>query len=332
MFTTIKRWSFAAAGAAGVVEAVAATEWRRRRLAIITYHGVSVDDEHAWNPELFVTAERLRARLALLRDEGYAVLPLDEGVRSLRDGTLPPRAVAITFDDGAYNFRARALPVLREFGFPVTLYVSTYYMRVQLPVFNPALAYVAWKGRARGGCAADVARIAAGAEADGLDAREKDRAVRRYAERLGVDYDDLCARRLLHLMTPTEVAEAAAEGVDVQLHTHRHRMPHRRDAFIREIEENRSALRDALGGDAPLRHFCYPNGEHANCFRPWLEEAGIGSATTCDPALAAPGDHPLRLPRFVDTMHHAPEVFRAWMSGLAALVPRRTRRAAAARD
>ena len=332
MLGTLKRWSFAAAARTRVLDRVAASAWRGRRLAILCYHGVALDDEHRWNGELFVTAERLRARFALLRDEGYAVLPLEEGWRRLREGTLPPRAVAITFDDGAYNFHARALPTLREFGFPATLYVTTYYTRVQLPVFPPALSYLAWKGRPGGEAAAEAARLAADALAAGVDARCKDGIARAFAARLGVDYDAVAARRVMHLMTPAETAEVAAAGIDVQLHTHRHRVPFDRDAFLREIEENREALRDALGDGAALRHFCYPNGEHARRFHPWLREAGIATATTCDPGLAGPGTHPLRLPRLVDTMYHPPEVFRASVAGLAEFLPRRTRRAAAAHD
>src|SRR5437868_10648345 len=106
---------------------VAGSAWRRRRLLILCYHGVSLRDEHEWHGELFVTPHFLRRRFEILRDGGYTVLPLGEAVRCLRGGTLPPRSVVLTFDGGFYNFRAAALPLPEEFGFPATNYASTYY-------------------------------------------------------------------------------------------------------------------------------------------------------------------------------------------------------------
>lgn len=349
MLSALKRHLFSAAHRTGVVALVAGSRWRRRRLMILCYHGVSLDDEHEWHGDLYVSQARLRERFAQLRREGYHVIPLDEGVRRLADGTLPPRAVALTFDDGTYDFHARALPVLREFGYPATAYVATYYTSVQLPVFDPMVAYLAWKGQAAGACApeglvegdaplgvgdraaraATVARLRSSAAR--LDAHAKDALARRFAERLGVDYDALVERRVLHLMTPAELAETSRAGVDVQLHTHRHRMPEDRALFLGELADNRRALDAAIGDSVPRRHFCYPSGEYASAFVPWLHEGEVATATTCDPGLAAPGGDPLRLPRFIDTMGHGPDTFRAWVSGLAELLPRRTRRAALAR-
>src|SRR5438552_18335492 len=41
---------------------------------------------------------------------------------------LPKRAVVITFDDGYRAFREYAYPVLKELGFPATLFVYTDYV------------------------------------------------------------------------------------------------------------------------------------------------------------------------------------------------------------
>src|SRR4051812_36906439 len=90
--------------AVGGFRRIAESEWRRRRLLILCYHGVSLRDEHEWNGALFVSPRFLRRRFEILRDGRYTVLPLGEAADKLHRGTLPPRSVVLTFDDGFYDF------------------------------------------------------------------------------------------------------------------------------------------------------------------------------------------------------------------------------------
>lgn len=56
----------------------------------------------------------------------FQVLPLREAVARLDSGTsLPPRTVCITFDDGYRSVHDLALPVLRRFGLPATVFVTS---------------------------------------------------------------------------------------------------------------------------------------------------------------------------------------------------------------
>jgi peptidoglycan/xylan/chitin deacetylase (PgdA/CDA1 family) len=147
---------------------------------------------------------------------------------------------------------------------------------------------------------------------------------------LGLDYDAIFSRRLLHLMTADEVREVAAAGFDVQLHTHRHRTPEDRATFLREIEDNRASIARILGAGERI-HFCYPSGVYRRSFVPWLREAGVASATTCDFRLAAPGDEVLLLPRLVDTGNITPLEFEACLAGVADFLPHRRRAVTPAR-
>ena len=58
----------------------------------------------------------------------FQVLPLPQAVQRLRDGTLPPRAASITFDDGYADNHDLALPVLRRHGLPATVFVANGYL------------------------------------------------------------------------------------------------------------------------------------------------------------------------------------------------------------
>ena len=296
------------------------SKWRRRRMIILVYHGISTVDEHLWDSELYLSPDEFRRGLTVIRRCGCTVLPLREAAERLSRGELPPRAVTMTFDDGNYDFLSRALPVLQEFGFPATVFISTYYSRFQRPVFNPACQYVLWKGNGRAIPAADLGfgsvplatgdlqgrrtsfeRIRAFVQERGLSGAAKDELLGELARRVGVDMEELDAKRVFHLMNGDELASLPSDLIDVQLHTHRHRTPFDRELFLKEIHDNREFLIDALGSDRRLDLFCYPSGHHRPEFLPWLQEAGVRLALTCDVGLASPKQEPLLLPRVAVT-------------------------------
>ncbi|EAR21263.1 polysaccharide deacetylase family protein [Nitrococcus mobilis] len=55
----------------------------------------------------------------------FRVLPLLEAVNRLRDGTLPRRAVSVSFDDGYRDNVDIALPILRRLGVHATFFIAT---------------------------------------------------------------------------------------------------------------------------------------------------------------------------------------------------------------
>ena len=63
------------------------------------------------------------AQMAYLRVFGYSALTLEQVLACLRgEQPIPPRAVALTFDDGYESFATYALPVLERHHFPATVY------------------------------------------------------------------------------------------------------------------------------------------------------------------------------------------------------------------
>ncbi|MCA1778312.1 MAG: polysaccharide deacetylase family protein [Xanthomonadaceae bacterium] len=55
----------------------------------------------------------------------YNCLSLPEAVRLLQDRKLPKRSVVVTFDDGYLDNLTLALPILKAYGVPAMLYVTT---------------------------------------------------------------------------------------------------------------------------------------------------------------------------------------------------------------
>src|SRR5476651_15537 len=91
--------------------------------------------------------ETIRARFELVRRSGYQVLSLGAAVEALQAGHLPRLPLVITFDDGFYSNLAGSRALMKEFGLPITLYVTTYYVAKKTPIFSHAVRYLLYKTR-----------------------------------------------------------------------------------------------------------------------------------------------------------------------------------------
>jgi peptidoglycan/xylan/chitin deacetylase (PgdA/CDA1 family) len=96
---------------------------------ILCYHAVA----SAWPGSSAVSEAALTRQLALLRRRGYEGFTLSALERRRRDGTLPGRSVAITFDDG-YASVVRARELLANAGYPATVFVVTQFVDSGLPL------------------------------------------------------------------------------------------------------------------------------------------------------------------------------------------------------
>lgn len=315
----------------GLFSMAANSPRRRGRLLILCYHGISRHDEDRWLPHLYMSPSRFERRLELLRSLDANVLPLGDAVARLRQGKLPPRSVVITFDDGFVDFHVHAVPLLKRFGYPATLYLTTHYCRHRRPIFDLMANYLLWKSGREAielpefglpaklpiadyqGRQAVIAHLVDWAKIHAPETEGKDGIARSLASILGIDYDKILAARTLQLMNPGEVAEAARAGIDVELHTHRHRTPRDRDLFLREIRDNAAWIREFTSREPA--HFCYPSGDYDAQFFSWLKESGVQSAATCVPGLAAAETNPLLLPRILDDSVASETDFERWISG-----------------
>jgi peptidoglycan/xylan/chitin deacetylase (PgdA/CDA1 family) len=316
----------------GVFSVSARSGRRQKQLLILCYHGISLRDEHLWAGSLYMTPALFRSRLELLQMMRANVLPLGEALERLDAGTLPPLSVAITFDDGFVDFYQYAAPLLREFSFPSTLYLTTHYCRYRMPIFNLLASYLFWKSNqstfewpeigysavpidTEYNRAAAVSKLMKWCSEQHLGTPEKDDLGRRLAARLGFDYGDLVQSKLFQIVSEEQASELHRTGIDLQLHTHRHRTPRDQKLFAREIEDNRARLVEITGGENPV-HFCYPSGDCDTQFVPWLRESGVISATTCQAGIAQVRSHPLLLPRLLDGEQVSALEFESWVSGV----------------
>jgi peptidoglycan/xylan/chitin deacetylase (PgdA/CDA1 family) len=242
----------------------------------------------------------------------FNVLPLGKAIHQLYAGELPPRALAISFDDGYADNSTVAAPLLSKHGLPATVFVAS--------------------GCLNGGCMwndglIDVVRRTGKKELDlrGLDLGLDGLAVQTMGERReaidtlirALKYRDPDVRqctvgqvalraqvtpRTDLMMTTAQLQQLAAHGVEVGAHTVSHPILARlsRSQARAEIETGRSQLQSLLGRRVPL--FAYPNGKpHVDYNKSTVElvkEAGFEAALTTAWGVSTPLSDRFQLARF----------------------------------
>lgn len=322
-------------------DAVNSSSWRDQRLLILCYHGIADGEENQWNGELFLSRATFSERMESLHRRHCAVLSLNEAIDKLYSGKLPKRAVTITFDDGFANFHANALPILKKYGYPATVYLSTWYSEHSaLPVFPVTCSFLLWKARGQIRSGMDIPGVPSELDLRTTESREsaalriinhaaekeysgktKDELLSRLAAALGEDFEQLRKQRTLNLMTPEEILEVSRAGIAIEMHSRSHRIPDQRHHFERDLRRNADHIQEWTG-IAPS-HFCYPSGLVAPHWVEWLRQFPVKSAVTCTAAFASAGDDAMLLPRYVDGSRASALEFESWISGFAPIVARK---------
>ena len=282
-----------------------ARRFTRGQARILCYHGFAYHDEHRFAPKLFMQPQTFTRRMEQLVRVGYKVVPLAELLSRLQRGEPLDNLVVITVDDGWTGFARFAFPVLQRLQLPSTLYLTTWYVEKQRPVLNVLRRYLQWRG------------VALPAESD--DNLQEHQQLQTAAAKAGVALQH-AGEMLFRLSTLAEVETMAAQGLDVQLHTHRHRLPRDPAALADELQHNRQLI-SALT-KRPADDLCFPSGEYDAEHLPLLRQNGVRSATTTVLGLVTAQSDLLQLPRLLDGENWHPLEFAAELSGFMTLLRR----------
>ena len=100
---------------------IAQRRLRKFPVAILMYHSVG-ENSHFFT----VPTKDFRKQMMYLKESGYHVVSLTEVVTKLKEGSrIEQKTVVLTFDDGYEDNFTNAFPILKEFHFPATIFVST---------------------------------------------------------------------------------------------------------------------------------------------------------------------------------------------------------------
>ena len=117
---------------------------RRREIAILMIHGVTVDqDGFTWKPlRPQLSCSKLEEYLKIL-SKRYRFISLIDAVEMLQGKKpLQPYSMVLTFDDGYRNNLTHALPILRRFNAPATFFLPTGFINKPRPFWFDRLDYV----------------------------------------------------------------------------------------------------------------------------------------------------------------------------------------------
>lgn len=96
---------------------------KTKEIPILTYHSVD-----STNSVISISPKAFRAQINYLSDKGYRTISLNDFLNRLaRDdyNTEKLKEVVLTFDDGFKNNYTEVLPILTEFNFTATIFLTT---------------------------------------------------------------------------------------------------------------------------------------------------------------------------------------------------------------
>lgn len=279
----------------------------RGRLSILIYHQV-LHDPDPMRPRR-MDASTFSWQMGLLARH-FNILPLTVAVKRLREGSLPPRAVCITFDDGYADGAEIALPILQAWGLTATFFIATGYLN---------------GGRMWNDTVIEVLRYVPPGKLNLSDLdmgiyhlenfQERVAAAHRIIELLKYLPNSEKEERIRYLisfaqsplpdklmLSSQQVRKLRAAGMEIGAHTVNHPILARleKDVARWEIAEGKKHL-EALIGEQ-VRLFAYPNGKPGQDYLPehveMVRELGFDSAVSTMWGASTMQTDPWQLPRF----------------------------------
>ena len=277
------------------------------RLSILIFHRVLATPDPLFPDEPDAARfEQLMSWIAAW----FTVLPLDEAVCRLRDGSLPARAAAITFDDGYADNYTEALPILQRHGLSATFFIASGFLdggrmwndTVIESVRSSALSVL-------DSGVADLPAMPLQSIADRrtavnqliraikhLPPSERDEAVEQIAQRCEVTLPDNL------MLTSDQLRALRAAGMIIGAHTVSHPILAASAPQVaqHEIADGKARLEQLLGES--IRLFAYPNGkpgsDYSSIHVGMVRELGFDAAVSTQWGANTRASDPYQLMRF----------------------------------
>lgn len=112
--------------------------YERHYIPILMYHSVSLTVKISNHPYFCtaITPRRFEEHLKLLQKLGYSIKKLDELTSVIPEFEQDKKVAVITFDDGYHDFYEYALPLLRKYNIPASVFIPAGLVNMQEPIFD----------------------------------------------------------------------------------------------------------------------------------------------------------------------------------------------------
>lgn len=307
-----------------------------RRLLVIGWHNIEPTwSFHGTSPE--VGRRGFERQVRFLRHWAN-VVPLRSALADLAEGRpLPPRAVALTFDDGYLDNVTVAAPVLHAAGLPATFFLVPGFLSGSSRVWWEELGWafehataadVVWADQRYDTSHPTARRAALGPVADllkTLDSRQREDAVTELHRRLAPIGPTSGPGR--QFMNWQDADRLVSYGHDIGSHTCGHPILSREEPTeqSRQLVESREALESHF--KRPVDVLAFPNGrseDYSQVTVGLAHEAGYAFAVTTRSAVAGTSTQPGEVPRLlVDAETNMTEVLRKGVRVIKRALPSR---------
>jgi peptidoglycan/xylan/chitin deacetylase (PgdA/CDA1 family) len=283
---------------------------------IFMLHNVRPAREGVFQPNrhLEVTPEFLHEMLAHLRSNDIDIVGMNEVHRRLTERDFSRRFASFTFDDGYRDNRDFALPVMREFDAPMTIYITSdfaegtgrlWWIALEMVIANATTIELTMNGSV---CRLDTADpIAKQAAFDrlhgrlrGLPEHDLRREMTALCDRYGVDEAAICRDLCMSWDELKPLSRHPLVAIGAHAVTHCNLASQSSETASGELTVSRARIEAAL--DRPIAHFAYPYGDRAAAGPREFALAGAAgyrTAVTTRPGMVFPENagHLTALPR-----------------------------------
>ena len=286
---------------------------RRNTIGIFTYHAV-IEEPLPFFDWCFLDAELFRKQVAYL-SKHFDIISLSDAADMVQAGEIDGPKAVITFDDGYKNNHDVALPILKEYSAPASIYLvsdllgsdrSVWFTRLIMALDGTPLKQVSFQDRSwtittadeKANCCADMQQML-----KHLSHAELLEKVGEIEDLLQMPRDPVLSEdspfRMLDQQTFDNMLSSGL--IEFGAHTRNHMILSRLSSEVKQEQ-----IASSIAGVEQLtgkrcEHFAYPNGsldDYDNESIDMLAANNIRSAVTMNPGPVAASDNMLQLNRY----------------------------------
>lgn len=237
---------------------------------ILMYHRI-IDNQFISG----LTPDEFERQIIYIRKH-FNIIPIQQLIKDVTQGNVQPYSLALTFDDGHYDFYTNAWPILKKYSIPASIYVTTGFVdgttwlwpdllkhiliNSNAPQINLANLGVPHLGTIS--TQADQVHISWHKLGDyclTLKVDERDQFLQSLAQQAKIDVS-VSPQSPFHSVTWAQLGEMANDGLDIGSHTVSHPILSSldQDNLNYELGVSAEVIKQRLGV-LPVG-ICYPNG------------------------------------------------------------------------